>query len=124
MLHILRAGPHRLQFLPQPALPEVSEPGARRMARRPAAELLPVPYFHVVFTLPAPVTEIGLQNKAMVYATLFRAAAETLRTVDADPKDLGAKIVALPQRPVPANALVTAQWSATRLPDLDDGSLG
>ena len=45
------------------------------------AELLPVPYFHVVFTLPAPVGEIAFQNKAAVYAILFRAAAETLATI-------------------------------------------
>src|SRR6266403_4204429 len=57
-----------------------------------AAELLPVPYFHVVFTLPAPAAEIAFQNKAVVYAILFRAAAETLRTVAADPKHLGAEI--------------------------------
>ena len=56
------------------------------------AELLPVPYFHVVFTLPAPVAEIAFQNKAAVYAILFRAAAETLRTIAADPKHLGAEI--------------------------------
>ena len=56
------------------------------------AELLPVPYFHVVFTLPAPVAEIAFQNKAVVYAILFRAAAETLRTIAADPKHLGAEI--------------------------------
>src|SRR6202162_3911752 len=56
------------------------------------AELLPVPYFHVVFTLPAPVAEIALQNKATVYAILFRAAAETLRMIAADPKHLGAEI--------------------------------
>jgi hypothetical protein len=56
------------------------------------AELLPVPYFHVVFTLPTPMAEIAFQNKAIVYAILFRAAAETLRTVAADPKHLGAEI--------------------------------
>ena len=50
------------------------------------AELLPVPYFHVVFTLPAPVGEIAFQNKAVVYAILFRAAAETLTTIAADPQ--------------------------------------
>ena len=49
------------------------------------AELLPVPYFHVVFTLPAPAAEIAFQNKAVVYAILFRAAAEALRDVAADP---------------------------------------
>jgi Putative transposase/Transposase zinc-binding domain len=56
------------------------------------AELLPVPYFHVVFTLPPPVAEIAFQNKEMVYAILFRAAAETLTTIAADPKHLGAEI--------------------------------
>ena len=56
------------------------------------AELLPVPYFHVVFTLPAPVAEIAFQNKETVYAILFRTAAETLRTLAADPKHLGAEI--------------------------------
>jgi hypothetical protein len=56
------------------------------------AELLPVPYFHVVFTLPAPVAEIAFQNKETVYAILFRTAAETLRQIAADPKHLGAEI--------------------------------
>jgi hypothetical protein len=56
------------------------------------AELLPVQYFHVVFTLPAPVAEIAFQNKATVYAILFRTAAETLRSIAADPKHLGAEI--------------------------------
>jgi hypothetical protein len=56
------------------------------------AELLPVPYFHVVFTLPAPVAEIAFQNKETVYAILFRTAVETLRTIAADPKHLGAEI--------------------------------
>ena len=56
------------------------------------AELLPVPYFHIVFTVPAPVAEIAFQNKATVYAILFRAAAETLRIIAADPKHLGAEI--------------------------------
>ena len=56
------------------------------------AELLPVPYFHVVFTVPAPVAEIALQNKAVVYAILFKAAGETLCTIGADPKHLGAQL--------------------------------
>ena len=54
-------------------------------------ELLPVPYFHVVFTLPAPVAEIAFQNKATVYALLFRTAAETLSTIAVDPRHLGAE---------------------------------
>jgi hypothetical protein len=56
------------------------------------AELLPVPYFHVVFTLPAPAAEIAFQNKAAVYAILFRAAAEALSTIAANPRHLGAEI--------------------------------
>jgi Putative transposase/Transposase zinc-binding domain len=56
------------------------------------ADLLPVPYFHVVFTMPAPIAEIAFQNKAVVYAILFAAAAETLRIIAADPKHLGAEI--------------------------------
>ena len=56
------------------------------------SELLPGPYFHVVFTLPAPAGEIAFQNKAIVYAILFRTAAETLTTIAADPKHLGAQL--------------------------------
>lgn len=56
------------------------------------AELLPVPYFHVVFTMPAAIAEIAFHNKAIVYGILFRAAAETLRTIGADPKHLGAEL--------------------------------
>ena len=56
------------------------------------ADLLPVPYFHVVFTMPATIAEIAFQNKAVVYAILFKAAAETLRIIAADPKHLGAEI--------------------------------
>src|SRR5467141_2314930 len=59
------------------------------------AELLPVPYFHVVFTVPAAVAEIAFHNKAAVYAILFRAAAETLCTIAADPRHLGAEISAV-----------------------------
>jgi hypothetical protein len=56
------------------------------------AELLPVPYYHVVFTLPAPIADIAYQNKAAIYAILFKATAETLLTIAADPKHLGARI--------------------------------
>ena len=56
------------------------------------AELLPVPYYHVVFTLPAPIGDIAYQNKAVIYDLLFRASAETLITIAADPKHLGARI--------------------------------
>ena len=56
------------------------------------AELLLVPYFHVVFTLPAPAADIAFQNKQTVYAILLRMAAETLRRIGADLKHLGAEI--------------------------------
>ena len=57
------------------------------------AELLPVPYYHVVFTVPAPIADIAYHNKAAVYDILFKAAAETLITIAADPKHLGAGTV-------------------------------
>ena len=79
----LRPNPDRLQLLSQPALPWLE-------ARQ--TELLPVEYYHVVFTLPAPIADIAYQNKSMIYNILFRAAAETLRTIAADPKHLGARI--------------------------------
>lgn len=56
------------------------------------AEVLDTQYFHVVFTLPAELAVIALQNKAVVYGILFRTVAETLRTIAADPKHLGAEI--------------------------------
>jgi hypothetical protein len=56
------------------------------------AELLPVAYYHVVFTLPAPIADIAYQNKAAVYGILFKAAAETLITIAADPRHLGTRI--------------------------------
>lgn len=55
------------------------------------AELLPVAYFHVVFTMPAPIAAIALQNKTAVYDILFKAAAETIRVIGGDPKHLGAE---------------------------------
>jgi hypothetical protein len=56
------------------------------------AEVLPVPYFHVVFTLPAKIRPLAYQNKATVYGLLFKAAAETLTVIAADPEHLGAEI--------------------------------
>lgn len=68
--------------------------GAARQAwlAKRSAELLPVPYYHVVFTLPHVLVPLALQNKALVYGLLFRTAAETLLQIAADPKHLGAKI--------------------------------
>jgi len=53
---------------------------------------LPVGYFHVVFTLPAEVADIAFYNKALIYDLLFRTASETMLTIAADPKHLGARI--------------------------------
>ncbi len=60
------------------------------------AELLPVEYFHVVFTVPQPIADVAYQNKKVVYAILFRAAGETLRTVAADRDTWGQRLVSLP----------------------------
>jgi hypothetical protein len=51
-----------------------------------------VPYFHVVFTLPAPIADIAYQNKAVIYDLLFKVSAETMQIIAADPKHLGARI--------------------------------
>ncbi len=72
--------------------PKCQGAAARDWLAARQSELLPVPYFHVVFTLPAQIADIAYQNKAAVYAILFKAAAETLITIAADPKHLGARI--------------------------------
>src|SRR6201988_1424147 len=65
---------------------------AREWMQAREAELLPVPYFHIVFTLPAAIADISYQNKAVIYDLLFKASAETMLTIAADPKHLGALI--------------------------------
>ena len=72
--------------------PKCQAAAARQWLEDREAELLPVAYYHVVFTLPASIGAIAFQNKAAVYDLLFRAAAETLTTIAADPKHLGARI--------------------------------
>jgi predicted Zn-ribbon and HTH transcriptional regulator len=72
--------------------PKCQGAAAREWMAAREAELLPVPYFHVVFTLPSAIADIAYQNKAVVYDLLFRAAAETMHTIAADPKHLGARI--------------------------------
>ena len=67
------------------------QPRTARVAER-EAELPPVPYFHVVYTLPAEIGDIAYQNKAVIYDLLFKASAETTLTIAADPKHLGARI--------------------------------
>jgi hypothetical protein len=72
--------------------PKCQGAAARDWLEARQAELLTVPYYHVVFTLPAPIGDIAYHNKAVVYDILFKAAAETLITIAADPKHLGARI--------------------------------
>jgi Putative transposase/Transposase zinc-binding domain len=72
--------------------PKCQAAAARQWLAEREAELLPAPYFHVVFTVPAAIAAIGFQNKAAVYDLLFKTAAETLTTIAADPKHLGARI--------------------------------
>jgi hypothetical protein len=72
--------------------PKCQGAAAREWMAARAAELLPVPYFHVVFTLPSAIGDIAYQNKAAIYDLLFRASAETMQTIAADPKHLGARI--------------------------------
>src|SRR5271169_1122340 len=72
--------------------PKCQGAAAREWLAEREAELLPVPYFHVVFTLPAKIADIAYQNKAVIYDILFKASAETMITIAADPKHLGARI--------------------------------
>jgi hypothetical protein len=72
--------------------PKCQGAAARHWLEARQAELLPVPYYHVVFTLPAAIADIAYHNKAVVYDILFKASAETMRTIAADPKHLGARI--------------------------------
>jgi hypothetical protein len=72
--------------------PKCQGRAARRWLEARQVDLLPVEYYHVVFTLPAPISEIAYYNKAVIYNLLFKTAAETLRTIAADPKHLGAGI--------------------------------
>jgi hypothetical protein len=72
--------------------PKCQGAAAKEWLAEREAELLPVPYFHVVFTLPARIADIAYQNKAVIYDLLFKASAETLLTIAADPKHLGARI--------------------------------
>jgi hypothetical protein len=72
--------------------PKCQSAAAREWLADREAELLPVPYYHVVFTLPALIADIAYHNKAAIYGILFKTAAETLITIAADPKHLGAQI--------------------------------
>jgi Putative transposase/Transposase zinc-binding domain len=72
--------------------PKCQGAAARDWLAAREADLLPVGYFHLVFTLPGEIADIAYQNKAVIYDLLFRAASETLITIAADPKHLGARI--------------------------------
>ena len=72
--------------------PKCQSHAAQRWLEARQADLLPVEYYHVVFTLPAPIADIAYQNKAVMYGLLFDLAAEVLLTIAADPKHLGARI--------------------------------
>jgi len=72
--------------------PKCQSTAAQRWLDARQADLLPVEYYHVVFTLPAPIGDIAYTNKAAVYGLLFDVAAEVLQTIAADPKHLGARI--------------------------------
>jgi hypothetical protein len=72
--------------------PKCQGAAAREWMAAREAELLPVAYFHVVFTLPSAIGDIAYHNKAVIYDLLFKASAETMLTIAADPKHLGARI--------------------------------
>jgi hypothetical protein len=72
--------------------PKCQGPAARDWMAARTEDLLPVEYFHVVFTLPAEIARIAYWNKKAVYGLLFRASAQTVSTIAADPKRLGAKV--------------------------------
>ena len=72
--------------------PKCQGAAARAWLEERKAELLPVPYFHVVYTLPAPIADLAYTNKAVVYDILFKASAEATITIAADKKRLGARV--------------------------------
>ena len=72
--------------------PRCQGAAARAWLEQREADLLPVGYFHVVFTLPVEIADIAFHNKALVYDLLFKASSETMLTIAADPKHLGARI--------------------------------
>jgi hypothetical protein len=116
--------------------PKCQAAAAKEWLAARQAELLPVPYCHVVFTLPRQIADIAYQNKAEIYGILFRAAAETLLTIAADPKHLGARIgltavlhswgSAMPPREAPRYALpmsISSCRAAASLSMVSAGSL-
>ncbi len=72
--------------------PKCQASAAHRWLEARQADLLPVDYYHLVFTLPAPISDLAYYNKSVIYNLLFQAAAQTLQIIAKDPKHLGAKI--------------------------------
>ncbi|MCK5191395.1 MAG: transposase zinc-binding domain-containing protein, partial [Methylococcales bacterium] len=72
--------------------PKCQGSAAHRWQEARQADLLPVDYYHVVFTLPEKIRDLAYQNKAVVYSILFQSVAQTLQAIAGDPKHLGAKI--------------------------------
>jgi hypothetical protein len=72
--------------------PKCQGAAARQWLAEREAELLPVPYFHAVFTLPGRIADIAYQNKAVIYDLLFKASSEAVLTIAADPKHMGATL--------------------------------
>jgi hypothetical protein len=72
--------------------PKCQGSASHRWLEARQSDLLPVEYYHLVFTLPAPISDLAYSNKAVIYTILFKAAAKTLQTIAADPKHLGARI--------------------------------
>ena len=72
--------------------PRCQGSAAHRWLEARQADLLPVEYYHLVFTLPAPISDLAYRNKSVIYTILFQTAAATLQTIAADPKHLGARV--------------------------------
>jgi len=72
--------------------PRCQGSAAHRWLEARQADLLPVEYYHLVFTLPAPISDLGFSNKSVIYTSLFKAAAATVQTIAADPRHLGARV--------------------------------
>ena len=72
--------------------PSCQGAAARAWMTRQAGDVLPVPYFHIVFTLPPPIARIAFQNRTAVFAILFRTAADTIKTISADPRRFAAHV--------------------------------
>jgi hypothetical protein len=94
-LNIVAATSRAARTAPTPSSPTIAAATGTAQKKQwlaeREAELLPVRYFHVVFTLPSPIADLAYHNKAVIYDLLFKASAETVLTIAADPKHLGAR---------------------------------